>query len=395
MISPLIVRSLQLLFAKETNELAISALIDALMAHQDILLKNDTAPENTISKLISSGLADKRAKIKSGWAVASSGIIWRANNGAGTTPALVTFSKSISKSLFLLFNEVASNPVQASQSGTITAGYAIGAVSLGRWLQWQDPQLSILKRNSVLILVQLVKSQGILNITVAISPKPSFLLNERIYTKLTAERDQFWAINALEAAAMTMLTEMETAWAIAAIFFIANPKLSRTVRSTAKSMLENVVAAMAADHRQKCADVVILGIEEWLRQISEERKDSPAMIVGVSSLDLLRDVARSILPKKMVEEKTYVFHVLIRIFVLANHPKLPRHQWSWIDIARKANVDPGQLTADHKDEFMNALALKWWPTEKVDCSLTLSHFLEYGHPKCITFSLWDSSVCHS
>jgi hypothetical protein len=226
----------------------------------------------------------------------------------------------------------------------------------------------------MLILVQLVRSQGILNITVAVSPKPSFLLNERIYTKLTAERDQFWAINALEAAAMTMLTEMETAWAIAAIFFIANPKLSRSVRSTAKSMLENVVAAMAPDHRQKCADVVILGIEEWLRQISEERKDSPAMIVGVSSLDLLRDVARSILPKKMVQEKTYVFHVLIRIFVLTHHPKLPRHQWSWIDIAREANVDPGQLTADHKDEFMNALALKWWPTEKVDRSLTLSHF---------------------
>ena len=115
------------------------------MAHQGILLENDTAPEGTISKLISSGLADKRTKIKSSWAVAGSGIIWRANNGAETTPALITFSQSISKSLLLVFNEVASNPVQASQSGIITAGYAIGAASLGRWLQWQDPQLSILK----------------------------------------------------------------------------------------------------------------------------------------------------------------------------------------------------------------------------------------------------------
>ena len=134
------------MFAKETNDLAISALIDALMAHQGVLLTNDIAPEDKISKLISSGLTDKRAKIKSSWAVASSGIIWRANNGAEITPSLITFSKSISKSIFLVFNEVVSNPVQASQSGSITAGYAISAASLGRWLQWQDPQLGISKR---------------------------------------------------------------------------------------------------------------------------------------------------------------------------------------------------------------------------------------------------------
>lgn len=226
----------------------------------------------------------------------------------------------------------------------------------------------------VLILVQLIKSQGILNITVAVLPKPSFLLNERIYTKLTTERDQFWAINALEAAATAGLMEMETAWPIATIFFIANPKLSREVRSTARTMLENVAAAMTPELREKCADVVILGIEEWLRQISEERKDSPAMTVGVSSLDRLRDVVHSILPENLVEGTSYVNHVLIRTFVLAHHPRLPRHQWSWIDIARKANVDPGQLTADYRDEFVTALTQKWWPAEKVYHNFNLSHF---------------------
>ena len=212
-----------------------------------------------------------------------------------------------------------------------------------------------------------------MNIVVAILPKPSFLLNERIYTKLTVERDQFWAINALEAAAMTALTEMEIAWPIATIFFIANPKLSRKVRSSARTMLENVVAAMAPEHREKCADIVIVGIEEWLRQISAERKDSPAMTVGVSSLNLLRDVVHSILQEKLVEETSYVNHVLIRIFVLAHHPKLPRHQWSWIDMVRNANVDPGQLTAARTDEFMSALTQKWWPAEKVHRNCNLSH----------------------
>jgi len=131
------------MFAKETNESAVSALVDALMAHQGVLLNSDTAPEDKVSRLISSGLTDKRVKIKSGWAVATSRIIWNINDGVGITPALITFSKNISKHIFHVFNEVASNAVQASQSGSMTAGYAISAASLGRWLQWQDPQLGI------------------------------------------------------------------------------------------------------------------------------------------------------------------------------------------------------------------------------------------------------------
>jgi len=225
-----------------------------------------------------------------------------------------------------------------------------------------------------LILVQLIKSEGILNITIAVSPKPSFLLNERIYTKLSSERDQLWAINALEAAGIRALTEMETAWPIATIFFIANPKLSWKVRSAARTMLENVIIATGPERREKGADIVILGLEEWLRHLCEERKESPATAVGASSLNLLRDVVHSILPGKLVEETTYINHVLIGTFVLAHHPKLPRHQWSWIDIARKANVDPGQLTSDHTGEFMTAIARKWWPAEKVHENCTQSHF---------------------
>ena len=102
--------------------------------------------------------------------------------------------------------------------------------------------------------------------TIAISSKPSFLLNERLYTKLTAERDQLWAINALAAAAMRALTEMGTAWSITTIFFIVNPKLSRKVRSSAKNMLEDVLIRMAED-RGKSAEIIVLGIEEWLRAV--------------------------------------------------------------------------------------------------------------------------------
>ena len=114
---------------------------------------------------------------------------------------------------------------------------------------------------------QLVKSEGILNITISVTPKPSFLLNDRIYTRLTSERDQLWAIRALEAAAMRALTEMEAAWSLAAIFFIVNPKVSRTVRSASKAMIDNILFEVGAHSRSKVADIIISGMEEWLHQV--------------------------------------------------------------------------------------------------------------------------------
>jgi hypothetical protein len=71
------------------------------------------------------------------------------------------------------------------------------------------------------------------------------------------------------------------------------------------------------------------------------------------------------MPASVKEEITYLNHVLTRLFVVAHHPKLRRYKWSWIDISRRANVDPGRLTTEYISEFMKAIALTSWPTEKV------------------------------
>jgi hypothetical protein len=129
------------MFGKETNEIAISALVDGLMAHQGVLLENDSAVDDKVSKLVTSGLTDKRSKIKSGWAVAVSGVIWNIEQNP-VNSSVIKFSNSIAKNMFNAFNEAASNAVQASQNGTIITGYAVSAAALGRWLGWQEDQLS-------------------------------------------------------------------------------------------------------------------------------------------------------------------------------------------------------------------------------------------------------------
>jgi Generalcontrol nonderepressible 1 (Gcn1) N-terminal len=244
----------------------MSAMIDALIAHQGMLLEHNVAADENISNLILSGLREKRNKIKTSWVLACSELIWHIDKPSAVNSAIVAFTNNISKSLMAVVSEIAGNPVQASQSGTVVSGYAASAIALGRWLDWPIDDLGTYNSKS-LTTAHLVKSQGILNIAIAVAPKPSFLLNERIYSKLTNERDQLWAIRALEAVAMQALEETESLWSIAAIFFVVNSKSPRTIRSAGRNMIERVILAMTGETRIKGADIVISGIEEWLREV--------------------------------------------------------------------------------------------------------------------------------
>jgi hypothetical protein len=137
-LSSYIVQSLQPLFSKETNELALSATIEALMAHQGTLLSNNFSVEDNVSKSLNAGLIDKRSKIKTSWTISSSEFIWSIENASIVNSSILNCSNNISTSFIAVFNEVASNAVQASQNGTIISGYAVTAATLGRWLDWPD-----------------------------------------------------------------------------------------------------------------------------------------------------------------------------------------------------------------------------------------------------------------
>jgi len=355
-LSNVIVLGLHPLFAKETNETALTSLVDAIMAHQTVLLKDDSAVDDKTQKLIVSGVADKRAKVRSAWAVAISQLIWTFDDPDNVNESVIRFSKSLGKQLCAVFHEIASNALQAAQNGFIASGYAISAITLGRWLEWKTAELS-----------EIVKAKGILNITISVAPKPSFLLNDRIYTKLSNSRDQTWAVNALEASARRAITEMETAWPLAAIFFVANPKIPKEVRFSLINMVKRVLNLMETEGRCQAADYIIFGVEEWLRQLSEERKEGPAAAVGEGSLTRLKDIISAMLSAELVSDTSYAHHVLRRLLVLCHHPRLSRKQWSWIEVSRHANVDPGHLTEGETFDCIEPIQEKMWPKEKVCC----------------------------
>jgi hypothetical protein len=94
------------------------------------------------------------------------------------------------------------------------------------------------------------------------------------------------------------------------------------------------------------------------------------MAAGTNSLGKLKDLANAILLIDVLDDPLYVNRVLIRLFVVAHYAKLPRHSWSWVDIARQANVDPGTLATESTNNFIESITDKMWPLEKVSPALT-------------------------
>jgi hypothetical protein len=356
-LSDAVVQGLLPLLSKETSEIGLSSMIDALITHQGILLKEGFSVDDKIQKYIITGLSEKRPKVKSAWAVAVSQLIWNFGEPSHVTSPVISFSKSVSKLLCSTFHEIVVNAIQASQNSAIISGYAISAATLGRWLEWDDEEL-----------IRIVKSEGILNITISVAPKPSFLLNDRIYTKLATVREQLWAINALEAAACRAITEMESAWSLAAVYFAVNPKLAKEVRFAALAMLKRVLVRSGSKERGQAVDYIIHGLEDWVRQVCEERKEGPASSLGKDSLTRLKEIVSTILSKELTSDGEFVRHALLRLFVLCHHPRLSRQQWSWIDISRHAGVDPGHVAGTAVSNFIKAIREKMWPKEKASSS---------------------------
>jgi hypothetical protein len=139
-LSSSIIQSLQPLFAKETNDSLLIAMIEAFCAHARVAIQHATTLDNKTMKLITSGLVDKLVKIKTAWIIATSEIVWKSDEPASPDAPIISFSMAIAKPLFAIVNEVSTNAVQSTQSGTIVGGYAAIAASLGKWMLWKNAE---------------------------------------------------------------------------------------------------------------------------------------------------------------------------------------------------------------------------------------------------------------
>lgn len=196
------VETLVPIIAKENNEAALVALCDNFEVHlAHILSSSSSLPSATsaaLAKELNSTKVSTRRALSSGIASA----IWKVGHDDVTfTPEGEQLVSTLAPAFEANLNTASANP--ASTPAGFLEGYAASALALG-------PLASVKSAEKL-------SKSPLLASLLTVSPKPSFLLNDRAYSKLPSDIDRIWFLRCLETVVLGQadkLTLQATRWVV-------------------------------------------------------------------------------------------------------------------------------------------------------------------------------------
>jgi hypothetical protein len=333
---------------KEPSEPAVVAEVSAMTTHLNFGLANGVALDKTVSDAFIKGMGDKRVPVKRLWAIRAADIWWGLSDAQQAQPDVLAFCQTTLPKLIEIWQEVNANPLPATQTGLVTAGHYATAILIDRVQSIKDEKLgSIYKKSDVI-------SQSL-----ATQPKPSFLLNPKVYSKLSSEEDVSIALRALNAIAPDVTQaskEVADAWAQAFIFLIVAPSVSAKAKSAAKQAL---TATYLQTSPEKISNIIIEGLWSWYRSSELEDKDSAAFASKAGPGELGAVLSCICLPSETIKkheasvDATSLQKQAMNLVVLARKEIIPRV--SWIDLCLRMGVDPGQIVRENLQDFVSTI----------------------------------------
>lgn len=340
------------LVGKEANEAALSAETLALNASAATLLRDSELPKPLLDAY-AKGLSDKKAPVRRLW-ILRTGDLLRTfiEDAQGDLPkGVLAFAEATVPPLLTAFNEVTANPVTAAQSGLVTG--ALVVCGLG----------ALLSRLESASVQSLVKKASIQKNSLAVEPKPSFLLNQRIYSKFTADDDLQWLCRALSEivpALSSSADAVKVGWAQAYIYLICSAVSSPSVRRQATDALSDLCARDTSAEGLSVAAEIINGIWHWVEAAETGEKES-AVALAKSGNSNLHHVLRAICltPREFADrpgsvvDKSQLETQMCSLLVLAKPQLIPRA--SWIELCLRVELDPGELARKYEEPLIQEI----------------------------------------
>lgn len=334
---------------KEPNETAAAAEIAAISTHISYVLCSGQPTPGPVLDAYKKGLSDKKTPVRKAWALGAAQILWSLKENQTESAEVLSFAQEVLAKLSDSLAEVVSNPLPAAQSGLVTVVYVFVALSQSKFRNAEDQALtSIFKRASITKQVLIAE------------PKPSFLLNFRVYSKLTSADDLTWGLRALASLTSDVAQNANEvgvgeAWSQAFLYLMTSATVPHSVRSEAARALATVYAQFP----DSVGTIVINGLWEWRRRVVLNEKDSAAVAAKTGNAELFRALRSICLTKEQqdtlnasIEEQT-LHNELIDLLVLSRPQLLPRA--NWIDTCLRTGTDPGALVSHRLEDCMAAI----------------------------------------
>jgi hypothetical protein len=332
--------------ARESSEVALEPELKAVCKHLAYLIQSKVALKDDIVTAISKSSGDKRVPFRKLWQVQIGEVIWKIEQETLSHTSNERFIKQVLIRLRESYNEVVANPLPSAQSGLVSIAYVFLALC-GR-LQESD-------------IVASGDWTSVVTQSMSLTPKISFLLNPKVYTKLTAGDDFRWKARALAAiAAKSGIRSHDSAakdaWGQAFIYIIAASGVEPRSREEASRTLSEVYLKDA----DTIGTVMIAALWTWTLSLETAEKESAAVAAGATSENFLHLVIKAICPRAsdiqasgQAEAELTLKNQLINMLVLCRAELIPRV--SWIELCLKTGTDPGRLVCERPDDCMKQL----------------------------------------
>ncbi|KAF1848328.1 translational activator [Cucurbitaria berberidis CBS 394.84] len=334
---------------KEPSEPAVVAEVSAMVKHLTFGLANGEPLDKTVTDAFLKGMADKRVPVRRLWAIRAADIWWNLSDAQHAQQDVLAFCQATLPKLVEIWQEVNANPIPATQSGLVTVGHYVAALLVDRVRNLKDEKL-----------VSIFKKSDILSQSLATQPKPSFILNPKVYSKLSTEDDVVIAVRALTAVAPFLdqgfSKGAEDAWAQAFIFFIVAQGVSAKGKSAAKQALTQTYLHTST---ARISSIMIEGLWSWYRSNEQGDKDSAAVASRTGSSELSYVLGCLCLPSESLKKLEISVDIgnlrrqAMGLVVLARPEIMPRV--SWIELCLRMGIDPGQLVRDKLEGFVSTI----------------------------------------
>ncbi|KAG0238098.1 translational activator of GCN4 [Actinomortierella wolfii] len=313
-VSAKVVQGLITMTAKETNEGAVKIGIESLILHLGNLLASEkTFPEvASATKAGVDALGSARGSLRKTWAQGVGSMIWNA------------------------FNKIQAAPL-TYKDGPLDGYVAVAVASrLAEIGESTDAGR------------QFIKS------AMATTPKPSFVLFDKVYTKLTTAEEGIWFVHALE----SLITDKDvtedakaaigTAFVYAAScspFADARREAYRALRRTAQRAPESV------------GTLIRQAVYRWVLDMETGAKDSTTTLAASTmatdphvSTYRLAEILAAVTSYNKDADQMVMARLMVELIVLAHHEAIasPTKKYDWMSLAQRAHLDPGHLVEDYQ-----------------------------------------------
>jgi hypothetical protein len=344
---------------KEANEAALSSETSALLRYITLGLHNQMDLEKAVIDAFVKGISDKKVPIKKLWSTRLGELFWSVKDLEILKTKLSGLAESTMPALMDIWQETTANPISAAQSGLVTGAYVFTTISHSKLAPTSNAKVE-----AALKKAQVAKQ------ALTMGPKPSFLLNQRIYGKLSSDDDFTWFIRALSFVSQGLTgiephSAVAIEWSQAMIFCICSSGVKPGLRRDASHALSELYVRDPA-HISK---IMIAGLWSWRDSVESGEKDSAAA-TSKTDVQNLHLVVKSIcLPPAEATrlggqvDDSIRKDQMISLLILSRPELLPRV--NWIDMCLRVEVDPGDLTRASGDSLMQQILDRTSFTETV------------------------------